>query len=51
MDDRWLAAMELGALHQPFLRPNAKSVGRKGGIVIVGLRRIEPGEEVRFLRG
>ena len=29
-------------------RPNAKPVGRKGGIVFVALRRIEPGEEITF---
>jgi uncharacterized protein len=29
-------------------RPNAKPVGRNGGIVIVALRRIEPGEEVTY---
>ncbi|HML07239.1 MAG TPA: SET domain-containing protein [Xanthobacteraceae bacterium] len=29
-------------------RPNAKPVGRKGGIVIVALRRIEPGEEITY---
>ena len=28
--------------------PNAKPVGRKGGIVIVALRRIEPGEEISY---
>ena len=27
-------------------RPNAKPVGRNGGIVFVALRRIEPGEEI-----
>jgi len=27
-------------------RPNAKPVGRRRGIVIVALRRIEPGEEI-----
>src|SRR6516164_839969 len=27
-------------------RPNAKPIGRRGGIVIVALRRIEPGEEI-----
>lgn len=29
-------------------RPNAKSVGRRGGIVIVALRQIEPGEEITY---
>ena len=29
-------------------QPNAKPVGRNGGIVIVALRRIEPGEEITF---
>ena len=29
-------------------RPNAKPVGRKGGIVIVALRRIAPGEEITY---
>ena len=29
-------------------RPNAKPVGRKGGIVIVALRRIEPGDEITY---
>jgi SET domain-containing protein len=29
-------------------RPNAEAVGRKGGIVIVASRRIEPGEEITF---
>ena len=29
-------------------RPNAKPVGRRGGIVIVALRRIEPGEEITY---
>jgi hypothetical protein len=29
-------------------RPNAKPVGRKGGIVVVALRRIEPGEEITY---
>jgi SET domain-containing protein len=29
-------------------RPNAKAVGRKGNIVIVALRRIEPGEEITY---
>src|SRR6516225_2574381 len=28
--------------------PNARPVGRKGGIVIVALRRIEPGEEITY---
>lgn len=32
-------------------RPNAKPVGRKGGIVIVALRRIEPGEEITYHYG
>ena len=32
-------------------RPNAKSVGRRGGIVIVALRRIEPGEEITTTMG
>lgn len=32
-------------------RPNAKPVGRKGGIVIVALRRIEPGEEITYNYG
>jgi SET domain-containing protein len=29
-------------------RPNAKPVGRRGRIVIVALRRIEPGEEITY---
>jgi uncharacterized protein len=29
-------------------RPNAESVGRNGGIVIVASRRIEPGEEITY---
>ena len=29
-------------------KPNAESVGRNGGIVIVALRRIEPGEEITY---
>ena len=29
-------------------RPNAEAVGRKGGIVIVASRRIEPGEEITY---
>jgi uncharacterized protein len=29
-------------------RPNAQPVGRKGGIVIVALRRIEPEEEITY---
>src|SRR6516225_10216431 len=29
-------------------RPNAKPVGRKGGIVIVALHQIEPGEEITY---
>jgi hypothetical protein len=29
-------------------RPNATTVGRNGGIVIVALRRIEPGEEITY---
>jgi uncharacterized protein len=29
-------------------RPNAKPVGRGGGIVIIASRRIEPGEEITF---
>jgi uncharacterized protein len=29
-------------------RPNAKPVGRNGGIVIVALRRIGPGEEITY---
>jgi len=29
-------------------RPNAKPVGRGGGIVIVALRRIEPDEEITY---
>jgi uncharacterized protein len=28
--------------------PNAKPVGRNGGIVIVALQRIEPGEEITY---
>ena len=28
--------------------PNAEAVGRNGGIVIVALRRIEPGEEITY---
>jgi len=29
-------------------QPNAKPAGRKGGIAIVALRRIEPGEEITY---
>ena len=29
-------------------RPNAKPVGRRGGVAIVAIRRIEPGEEITF---
>jgi SET domain-containing protein len=29
-------------------RPNARAVGRNGGIVIVAARRIEPGEEITY---
>ena len=29
-------------------KPNAESVGRNGGIVIVALRRIEPDEEITY---
>jgi SET domain-containing protein len=29
-------------------RPNAKPVGRRGGIVIVALRQIEPDEEITY---
>src|SRR5580698_3957279 len=29
-------------------RPNAKPVGRKGRLVFIALRRIEPGEEITF---
>jgi len=32
-------------------RPNAKPVGRRGGIVIVALRQIEPDEEITFNYG
>src|SRR5271156_290798 len=32
-------------------RPNAKPVGRNAGIVIVALRRIEPGEEINYSYG
>jgi SET domain-containing protein len=32
-------------------RPNAEPIGRKGGIVIVALRRIEPGEEITYNYG
>lgn len=32
-------------------RPNAKPVGRKGGIVIVSVRLIEPGEEITYNYG
>ncbi len=32
-------------------RPNAKPVGRNGGIVIIALHRIEPGEEITFEYG
>ena len=32
-------------------RPNAKPVGRRGRIVIVALRRIEPGEEITYVMG
>ena len=29
-------------------RPNAEPIGRSGGIVIVALRPIEPGEEITY---
>ncbi|HUC52146.1 MAG TPA: SET domain-containing protein [Xanthobacteraceae bacterium] len=29
-------------------RPNAKPITRKGGIVIISIRRIEPGEEITY---
>ena len=32
-------------------RPNAKPVGRNGGIVIIALRRIEPGKEITYEYG
>ena len=32
-------------------RPNAKPVGRNGGLVIIALRRIEPGEEITYEYG
>ena len=32
-------------------RPSAKPVGRRGGIVIVALRQIEPGEEITYNYG
>jgi SET domain-containing protein len=48
MDHRRLAAMEPGTLHQSFLSAECKTGGRKGGIVIVALRRIEPGEEITY---
>jgi len=32
-------------------KPNAAPVGRNGGIVIVALRRIEPGEEITYNYG
>ena len=32
-------------------RPNAKPVGRNGGIVIIALHRIEPGEEITYEYG
>jgi uncharacterized protein len=32
-------------------KPNAKPVGRNGGIVIVASRRIEPGEEITYNYG
>jgi uncharacterized protein len=32
-------------------RPNAKPVGRKGGIVLAALRQIEPGEEITYNYG
>ena len=32
-------------------RPNAKPVGRKGGIIIVALRQIKPGEEITYNYG
>ena len=41
---RW----NLGRYINHSCRPNAKPVGRNGGIVIVTLRRIEPGEEITF---
>jgi SET domain-containing protein len=39
---RW----NLGRYLNHSCRPNAKAVGRKGGIVFVASRRIEPGEEI-----
>jgi uncharacterized protein len=41
---RWNAARYIN--HS--CRPNAKPVGRKGGIVIVALRQIEPDEEITY---
>jgi hypothetical protein len=32
-------------------KPNAKPIGRKGGIVIVAVRQIEPGEEITYNYG
>ena len=48
MGDRRLAAIECGTLHQPLLSTECKPVGRRGGIVIVALRRIEPDEEITY---
>jgi SET domain-containing protein len=41
---RW----NLGRYLNHSCRPNAKPIGRKGGIVFIALRRIEPGEEITF---
>src|SRR5580704_6130632 len=41
---RW----NLGRYINHSCRPNAKPVGRNGGIVIVTLRRIEPDEEITY---
>ena len=41
---RW----NLGRYVNHSCRPNAKPVGRNGGIVFIASRRIEPGEEITF---
>ena len=51
MGDRRITAMECGSYINHACRPNAKPVGRRGGIVIVALRPIESGEEITYNYG
>ena len=52
MDHRRLAARwNLARYINHSCKPNAKPVGRKGGIVIVAERRIEPDEEITYSYG